>query len=211
VLEELDLTRNLLGGAEQLNTVMPELVTAGEAFAELIAIGSEGAEGGISDNRCKLKKLIIPWNMIRGDSAVEFCSQLRYNDSLIHLDIGYNAIGKDGARMIGDSLTVNKTLRYLDLTSNNIDCTGCFCITVGIIEVCVSSLSSSSSSLLLLSEKSTSLCQVSVAQRSRLTLSHDPPPPPPPHHHHHHHHRRILLSSMSCWMATPSALWEQKL
>ena len=150
VLEELDLTRNLLGGAEQLNTVMPELVTAGEAFAELIAIGSEGAEGGISDNRCKLKKLIIPWNMIRGDSAVEFCSQLRYNDSLIHLDIGYNAIGKDGARMIGDSLTMNKTLRYLDLTSNNIDCTGCFCITVGIIEVCVSSSSSSSLLLLLL-------------------------------------------------------------
>ncbi len=39
-LFELDLSENLLGSSENLNTVMPDTVTGGEALAELLR--SEG-------------------------------------------------------------------------------------------------------------------------------------------------------------------------
>ena len=122
-LQELDLTRNLLGAAEELNTVMPELVTAGEAFAELL-----------ENDTCTIKKLEIAWNMIRGESAVTMADSLGVNRSLTYLDLSFNAMGKDGGQRIGNALIENKSITHLDLSSNNIDATGCFCICVGLIE-----------------------------------------------------------------------------
>lgn len=122
-LQELDLTQNLLGSAEQLNVVMPELTTAGEAFAELIE----------TDN-CQLSRLELGWNMIRGDSAIAFAVSLSMNQSITFLDISYNAFGKDGGRELGRALLGNKTLTHLDVSANNIEGTAIFCICVGLIE-----------------------------------------------------------------------------
>ena len=122
-LQELDLTQNLLGSAEQLNVVMPELTTAGEAFAELI-----------ESDTCLINKLELGWNMIRGDSAVALAESISVNTSLTYLDLSYNAIGKEGAVVLGHALLNNHTLIHLDLTANNIDGTGCFSLCVGLIE-----------------------------------------------------------------------------
>ena len=122
-LQELDLTRNLLGAAEELNTVMPELVTAGEAFAELL-----------EHENCGLTKLEISWNMIRGESAETFADAVSVNTSLTYLDLSYNAMGKSGGQRLGQALIENKTLKYLDVSSNNLDPTACFSISVGLIE-----------------------------------------------------------------------------
>jgi hypothetical protein len=53
-LVALDLSENLIGSAENLNTVMPDLVTGGEALAELLR--SSG---------CVLQSLKLGWNMLR--------------------------------------------------------------------------------------------------------------------------------------------------
>eukprot|EP00605_Chrysophyceae_sp_TOSAG23-4_P001328 GSChrysophyteH1.ASY1.ANO1.1445.1 assembled CDS len=122
-LKEVDLSQNLLGSAEQLNVVMPELTTAGEAFAELL-----------EESSCQLQKLELGWNMIRGDSAVAFCNALQINTSLINLNISYNSLGKEGGRALGQSLLENQTLTHLDISSNGLDGTAIFCICVGLIE-----------------------------------------------------------------------------
>ena len=122
-LQELDLTRNLLGAAEELNTVMPELVTAGEAFAELL-----------EHENCGLTKLEIAWNMVRGESAETFADALQVNTTLTYLDLSYNAMGKSGGQRLGQALIENKTLEYLDISSNNLEATACFSVSVGLIE-----------------------------------------------------------------------------
>ena len=53
-LLDLDLTDNLIGGAENLNTVMPDLITGSEAIADLLR----------SDD-IALHTLKLAWNMIR--------------------------------------------------------------------------------------------------------------------------------------------------
>jgi hypothetical protein len=122
-LQELDLTRNLLGAAEELNTVMPELVTAGEAFAELLEADT-----------CRITKLEIGWNMIRGESAETMADALGANTSLTYLDLSYNAIGKAGGQRLGQALMDNKHLKHLNIASNNLESTACFCVSVGLIE-----------------------------------------------------------------------------
>jgi len=122
-LQELDLTQNLLGSAEQLNVVMPELTTAGEAFAELIETSS-----------CQLSRLELGWNMIRGDSAIAFAVSLSQNTSITYLDISYNAFGRGGGRELGRALMSNRTLTHLNVSSNNLEGTAIFCICVGLIE-----------------------------------------------------------------------------
>lgn len=49
-LKEVDLSNNKLGCAENLNTVMPDLVTGGEAIAELLRSPS-----------CPLESLKLAW------------------------------------------------------------------------------------------------------------------------------------------------------
>ena len=122
-LEELDMMKNLLGSAEQLNVVMPEMTTAGEAFAELI-----------ESETCKLNRLELGWNMIRGDSAIAFAEAFAKNHTLTYLDLSYNAFGKEAGREMGRALLTNKTLTYLDLSSNGLDGTAIMCISVALIE-----------------------------------------------------------------------------
>jgi hypothetical protein len=81
-IKELDLSNNLIGQAENLNTVMPDLITGGEAIADLLR--STG---------CLLEKLNLAWNQIRLDGAIDLASSLSVNETITYLDLSYNALG----------------------------------------------------------------------------------------------------------------------
>ena len=119
-LEELDLSRNLLGKDEVLNAVKPDLVTGGEAIAGLLRA-----------DECVLKTLRLSWNMIRMQSACDLCDSLSYNKTLTYLDLSYNSIGSDGGCTLGRALLTNKSLIEIHLKNNMIDPVGCFTICVG--------------------------------------------------------------------------------
>ena len=121
-LTELDLSSNLIGGAENLNTVYPDLTTGSEALADLLRTD------GI-----KLKTLKLVWNMMRLDGAVDFCSSLAVNNTLTYLDLSYNSLAQDGGIMLGMSLEDNHSLETLVIANNSIDAIACFTICVGII------------------------------------------------------------------------------
>jgi hypothetical protein len=122
-LTEVDLSFNKIGSAENLNTVYPDLVTATEAMAELLA-----------QPTCPLRKLKLKWNMMRLDSAVQFAQALAVNESLTYLDVSFNAFGNDAGCAMGDALLDNKTIRTLLISNNGIDSKACFTICIGIQE-----------------------------------------------------------------------------
>ena len=121
-LLDLDLTDNLIGGAENLNTVMPDLITGSEAIADLLR----------SDD-IALHTLKLAWNMIRLDGAVDLCSSLSTNKSITYLDLSYNSLAQDGGIALGVALEDNTTLHTLIISNNNIDAVACFTICTGVI------------------------------------------------------------------------------
>lgn len=121
VIKELDLSNNLIGHAEILNTVMPDLLTATEALAELLR-----------SDTCHLETLKLSWNMIRLDSGIDLAKSLEINSSLTHLDLRYNSLGHDGGQALGNSLMENRTLKTLLISNNNLNSTACFVICIGV-------------------------------------------------------------------------------
>jgi hypothetical protein len=120
ILEELDLSKNKLGKEENLNAVRPELVTGGESMAKFL-----------SNPKTIIKKLNLHWNMIRMEGAVALCGSVRTNTSLISLNISYNSIAREGAMVLADALLSKEcAVQELDISNNNIDGIGCFCIAV---------------------------------------------------------------------------------
>jgi hypothetical protein len=122
-LTSIDLSYNLIGSAENLNTVYPDFTTGGEALAEWLA-----------DEECVLKTLVLEWNMIRLDSAIQLAQALHTNISLTYLDLSYNSLATDGGLALGDAIIDNRTLKTLRLNNNNITSTACFTICIGAIE-----------------------------------------------------------------------------
>lgn len=122
-LKEIDLSSNLIGSAENLNTVFPDLTTATEALAELI-----------TDSDCPLETIKLAWNMMRLDSAVQFGQAMGINTSITYLDVSYNAFGNDAGSALGDALLDNKTLKTLLISNNNIDSRACFTICAAVQE-----------------------------------------------------------------------------
>ena len=123
VLSELDLSNNLLGSAENLNTVMPDLITSGEALAELLR-----------ENLCGLRKLQLGWNMLRLDGGIELAESLARNTTLTYLDLSYNSLGHDGGLALGASIIDNSTLETLLVENNALDAAACVTICAGVIE-----------------------------------------------------------------------------
>jgi Ran GTPase-activating protein (RanGAP) involved in mRNA processing and transport len=119
-LEELVLSRNLIGSSENLSMVKPNHITGGEAFAKLLA----------SEN-CNLKTLNIDWNMIRLHSASVFCDSVGMNKSLVNLDLSYNKIANDGGTTLGRALLNNLTLKNLNVAHNGIGAAACLTIAAG--------------------------------------------------------------------------------
>lgn len=122
-LRELDMSHNLLGSLEQLNTVMENLTTAGEAFGDLF-----------SSPHCTLEKVFVSWNMIRLDSGIAMAASLGKNTSVVELDMSSNALGTNGGLALASSLMSNHTIRILNIVNNNIDATACFAICAAICE-----------------------------------------------------------------------------
>lgn len=122
-LRELDLSNNKIGAAENLNTVMPDIVTGGEAIADLLMSPA-----------CMISRLNLEWNMVRLEGAVELAKSLAVTQTLTYLDLSYNSLGTEGSLALGKSLLHNKSLQTLVVANNNIDSLGCFTIAAGIIE-----------------------------------------------------------------------------
>lgn len=122
-LVNLDLSYNLIGGAENLNTVMPDLITGGEAIADLLR-----------NKNCKLISLNLSWNLIRLDGAVDLASSLSINKSLIYLDLSYNSLGTNGGEALGDAIQLNTALETINVSNNSLDTVACLTICIGVIE-----------------------------------------------------------------------------
>ena len=88
-ITEIDLSDNLLGRAEVMRSVVPDMCTCTEAFAQMLE----------SDN-CILKKLTLAWNTIRLQSCISLCKSLRANKSLTYLDFSYNSLSHDGGEAL---------------------------------------------------------------------------------------------------------------
>eukprot|EP01035_Chromulina_nebulosa_P020409 gene20409-26486_t len=120
MLNELDLSKNILGKDENLKAVNPSIITGGVSLANLLR-----------ENFCPIKKLNVHWNMIRMEGAAELCDSIRQTKSLMYLDLSYNSIGREGASILGSALLDNKSLVDLILSNNSIDAVGCFTLIVG--------------------------------------------------------------------------------
>ena len=73
--------------------------------------------------------------MIRLSSAVDLGNSLSINQTLLYLDLSCNSLGRDGGEAIGEAVLNNKTLKTLILSNNGIESKACFTICMGIIEV----------------------------------------------------------------------------
>lgn len=122
-LKEIDLSNNKIGSAENLNTVYPDLITGGEALADLLR-----------HPQCHIETLKLGWNMLRLDGAVDFVSSLGINNTLTYLDLSYNALGKAAGIVLGDSIIDNKSLQTLKLCNNGLHACAIFTICQGVIE-----------------------------------------------------------------------------
>lgn len=122
-LKELDLSNNLLGKDENLNVVQPDFETGGESLAELIRADC-----------CPIQTLHLHWNMIRLEGAEVLCDSFRYNRHLLHVDLSYNALGRNAAGVLGVALSENKTIESINLANNGIDAIGTFTLLVGLRE-----------------------------------------------------------------------------
>ena len=109
---------NLLGKDENLNAVKPDIVTAGESIAELLRAGI----CPLTTLKVRLwfyfynfdcfhfALLKISWNLIRMGGAVDLCSSISMHKTLRHLDLSYNAIGREGGLALGSALLENKVM-----------------------------------------------------------------------------------------------------
>jgi hypothetical protein len=122
-LEELDLSENLVGSSENLNSVMPDITTGGEALANLLQVPT-----------CPLKILKLGWNMIRLDGAVSLTQSLATNTSLTYLELSYNSLSNQGGIALGDALQENTVLKTLKVANNSLDSMACLTICAGIFQ-----------------------------------------------------------------------------
>ena len=119
-LTYIDMSENLLGKDENLNAVNPDIITGGESLAMLL-----------TDGNCALRHLIISWNMVRMEGAVDISNSLRGLQNLIHLDISFNSFSADAGGVLGNALLDNDVLEELIVSSNNLEGTAIFAICVG--------------------------------------------------------------------------------
>ena len=112
-LTKLDLAHNLIGQAESKNTVEPDLVTGGEAFADMLPVN------------VKLVALDLSWNHLQKDSAIAFARALRENETLRDLSLAYNSFAEEPAAELGLTLCTNKALRTIDLSYNSVTPAAC--------------------------------------------------------------------------------------
>lgn len=74
-----------LRAMETHNILHPEFITGGEAIAEQL-----------EKPTCQLRVLDLSWNGLRQSSATALGRALQANNSLVELDVQYNALGQEG-------------------------------------------------------------------------------------------------------------------
>ena len=86
----------------------------------------------LSDPSACIESLILSWNKIRDKSAAKIAASIKTNTSLTHLDLSFNKLGEIGGQLLGNALFNHKTLKILDVTSNEITPKACFVIVAGV-------------------------------------------------------------------------------
>jgi Ran GTPase-activating protein (RanGAP) involved in mRNA processing and transport len=60
------------------------------------------------DNSVVLQDVDLSWNRIGPDGTRVICEALQYNQSLVSIDLGYNALGTVGGAYLGEVLCDNR-------------------------------------------------------------------------------------------------------
>ena len=107
-LTSLSLSENLIGDAEALNSVQPDLETGGEALASMLRSNKH------------VTYLDVSWNKIRRDSAQDLAQALAENETLTQLNVAHNAFCDLPGQYLGISLATNTVLKKLDLSYNSL-------------------------------------------------------------------------------------------
>jgi hypothetical protein len=107
-ITSLSLSNNMIGSAELMNVVDPDLITGPEALGEML-IGNR-----------TITELDISWNYIRLGSAIQFSESLTINSTLKILKLSYNAFGDLPTQSLGQALKENLGIKYLDISYNSI-------------------------------------------------------------------------------------------
>lgn len=88
------------------------------------------------ENNIYIEKLDLHWNGIRGEGLNALMTGLSHNSCLLELDLSWNEIGQNtltsSATKISECITINKTLRHLDLSNNRISNHECGIIAQGL-------------------------------------------------------------------------------
>ena len=104
----MSLSENLIGDAEALNSVQPDLETGGEALASMLRQNKH------------ITLLDVSWNKIRRDSAQDLAQALAENETLTQLNVAHNAFCDLPGQYLGISLATNTVLKELDLSYNSL-------------------------------------------------------------------------------------------
>ena len=72
--------------------------------------------------------------MIRLGSGIQLCQSLSVNKTLTYLDLSFNALGCEGGMTLGSALQDNTTLQTLLVANNSLDSRACISICAGILQ-----------------------------------------------------------------------------
>ena len=127
-LTKVDLSNNLIGpkGAESLAIALQENVALKVLILEqneLRTLGVICVAQMLSRNSF-IEELSLNWNSVKG-AAIHIANNLKENNTLVILKLGYCDIDDRGAKAMRDALLVNETLQRLEMPWNKISNTGC--------------------------------------------------------------------------------------
>ena len=121
-----------------------------QALAESLLKSSKLTKLDLSDNgigeaggRClgelvgnvkgSLKQADFSWNSMRGAAVIEIATGLR-TSPLLRLNLAWNGLGEQGAKVVGSALSENSTLQFLDISSNRVGLQGAVALAEGLRE-----------------------------------------------------------------------------
>ncbi|KAJ1421524.1 hypothetical protein B484DRAFT_305777, partial [Ochromonadaceae sp. CCMP2298] len=136
-LVELDISYNVIGpdAAACLATYLARPSCPLKRLVLRRADVDDGeCERFITSPGCVLQSLKLGWNMIRLEGAADLCQSLSINRTLTYLDLSFNSLGSMGGIALGDALQENSVLKTLSVANNGIDSVACLTICAGVLE-----------------------------------------------------------------------------
>ena len=77
---------------------------------------------GIATPTCKARVLDLSWNGFRGEAQQAFARCLEWTESLTHVDLSHNHLGKEDLKILGEALAGNTTLMGLHVEGQEAHC-----------------------------------------------------------------------------------------